>query len=162
MHATDAFVLKKLDIGEADVLYALYTRDFGKVVARAQGIRKNEAKLRGHLEPFSLSVVRLISARHGEKLIGASLVRFGERMRSRDATLRLAAYVAARLDEHCFAGGRDPALWRLADAAFRALDSHEFSEDAEALFRKEFDTNLSLCLGHGDGDDDGKSYDDAV
>src|SRR3989344_4423118 len=114
MHATDAFVLKKLDIGEADVLYALYTRDFGKVVARAQGIRKNEAKLRGHLEPFSLSVVRLISARHGEKLIGASLVRFGERMRSRDAILRsgvlrmprfarLIATSSPRMPRRCFA-----------------------------------------------------------
>lgn len=160
MYVTEGLVLKKLDVGEADVLYALYTRDFGKVVARAAGIRKNEAKLRGHLEPFSLSAVRLISGRNGEKLIGASLVSFWERMRARDATLRLAAYAAARLDEHCFAGERDDGLWRLACAAFQALDAPDFPDDHEARFRKEFDANLSLCLGHGD--DDGKTHADAV
>lgn len=155
MYATDGIVLKKLDIGEADVLYALYTKDFGKVVARAQGIRKNEAKLRGHMEPFSLSAVRLISGRNGEKLIGASLVHFYERMRARDATLRLAAYAAARLDEHCFAGEQDDALWHLARATFQALDALDFPEDAGPRFRREFDENLSLCLGHGS--DGGKS-----
>lgn len=81
---TDAIVLKKLDIGEHDILYALYTRDCGKVVARATGIRKNEAKLRGHLETLSLSAVRLITGRNGEKLIGATLINFWEQMRSRD------------------------------------------------------------------------------
>lgn len=160
MYATDAIVLKKLDIGEADALYALYTKDFGKVVAHAQGVRKNEAKLRGHLEPFSLSAVRLISGRNGEKLIGASLVNFYERMRSRDATLRLASYAAARLNEHCFAGERDDALWNLVSVAFRALDAPAFPEDGEVRFRKEFDENLSLCLGHGS--DGGKADADEV
>lgn len=160
MYATEGIVLKKLDIGEADALYALYTRDFGKVIARAQGIRKNGAKLRGHLESLSLSAVRLINGRNGEKLIGASLVHFYGRMRSRDATLRLASYVAARLNEHCFVGERDDALWNLASAAFRALDAPAFPEDGEARFRKEFDKNLSLCLGHGS--DGGKVDADAV
>lgn len=160
MYATEGIVLKKLDIGEADVLYALYTRDFGKVVARAAGIRKNGAKLRGHLELLSLSAVRLINGRNGEKLIGASLIYFYERIRARDATLRLAAYVAGRLDEHCFAGERDDALWDIVAAAFRTLDDVDFPEDGEMRFQREFDKNLSLCLGHGS--DAGKSAADAV
>lgn len=160
MYATEGIVLKKLDIGEADVLYALYTKDFGKVVARAQGIRKNGAKLRGHLEPLSLSAVRLISARNGEKLIGASLMNFWERMRARDTTLRLASYVAARLDGHCFAGERDDALWHLASTAFQTLDDADFPEYGEVRFRREFDENLSSCLGHGS--DGGKSQPGAV
>ena len=150
--------MKKMDIGEADALYALYTRDYGKVVARAAGIRKNEAKLRGHLEPLSLSSVRLISGKNGERLTGASLVCFHERMRMRDHTLRAAAYVARRTDEECFPGERDPGLWDLVMASFRALDREDVSEQEAADFMAGFESRLSACLGHG-GSAEGETYD---
>lgn len=151
---TEGIVLKKLDIGEADGLYALYTRDCGKVVARAAGIRKNEAKLRGHLEPLSHTAVRMITGKNGERLIGATLVNFWERMRSRETNMRLASHVARRVDEQCFPGERDPSLWDLMKESFDALDREDFSEsdgDAKAeRFLREFDIALSRCLGHGD------------
>lgn len=147
-------MLKKLDIGEADALYAIYTEDMGKITARARGIRKNEAKLRGHLEPLSLSAVRLVCGKNGEKLIGAALVNFWERMRSGENTLRLAAYAARRVDEQVFPGERDPALWDLLTATFSVLDREEFSDERAETFIRAFDRSLSRCLGHGDGADD--------
>lgn len=146
---TEGIVLKKLDIGEHDALYALYTRDCGKVVARAAGIRKNEGKLRGHLETLSLSAVRLMSGRNGEKLIGATLIKFWERLRSREINLRLASYVMRRVDEQVFAGERDQALWNLMQESFAVLDRDDFSEDRAERFVREFDAGLSRCLGHG-------------
>ncbi len=151
---TDAIVLKKLDIGEHDILYALYTRDYGKVTARAAGIRKNEAKLRGHLEPLSLAAVRLIAGKHGEKLIGATLVNFWQHLRSNETNMRLASYVARRVDEQCFPGERDPALWDLMKISFSVLDREDFSEDRAERFVREFDLGLSRCLGHGDNGDE--------
>jgi len=152
---TDAIVLKKLDIGEADTLYALYTRDCGKVVARAAGIRKNEAKLRGHLEPLSRAAVRFVTGKNGEKLIGATLINFWERLRRRETNMRFALYIARRVDEQCFPGERDPALWDLMLTNFSALDGEDFSDDRGDYFLREFDVGLSRCLGHGDrGDPD--------
>ncbi len=145
---TDAIVLKKLDIGEHDILYALYTRDCGKVVARAPGIRKNEAKLRGHLEPLSHTAVRLMTGKYGEKLIGATLINFWPHMRSQEVTTRLAAYAARRVDEQVFPGERDPALWDLMQTSFSTLDLEDFSEDRAERFVREFDIGLSRCLGH--------------
>lgn len=150
MYATDAIVLKKLDIGEHDALYALYTRDYGKITARAAGIRKNEAKLRGHLETLSFSSVRLIAGKHGEKLIGATLVNFWPHLRERDITMRLASYAARRVDEQCFAGERDPALWDFVYGTFAALNVPDFGDDRAEEFAREFDRGLSRCLGHGD------------
>ena len=152
MHSTDAIVLKRMDVGEADILYALYTREYGKMVAVAAGIRKSEAKLRGHLEPLSLSSVRLIAGRRGEKLIGATVMDFWENMRGRETTVRLASYVAHRIDEQCFAGERDPALWDFVYACFAALNQKDFSGGQAERFIQEFDTGFSACLGHGDGD----------
>ncbi|MFY9463200.1 MAG: recombination protein O N-terminal domain-containing protein, partial [Candidatus Sungiibacteriota bacterium] len=131
-------------------LYALYTRDYGKITARASGIRKQEAKLRGHLEPLSLTAVRLINGRNGEKLIGATLINFWEQMRGHETTLRLASYVARRVDEQVFPGERDPALWDLIRKNFIVLDCEDFTDERAERFMREFDAGLSRCLGYAE------------
>ncbi len=58
---TEAIVLDKEDSGEADSRIFLYTKDFGKVIAKATGIRKIVSKLASHLEPLDYLNVRLVS-----------------------------------------------------------------------------------------------------
>ena len=149
MYATEGIVLKKMDIGEADMLYAIYTRDYGKVRAVAQGIRKAEAKLRGHLEPLSLSAIRFIIGRGGEKLIAASLIRFYGNMRSREMTLGMASAVAAEIDQRCFPGERDDAVWDLVRGSFELLDADGFPDEQASEFLDGFRSRLSVCLGYG-------------
>ncbi|MBU2082214.1 DNA repair protein RecO [Patescibacteria group bacterium] len=72
-YQTTAFVLKREDIFEADRLYHLYTEDFGKVRAIASSVRKNGAKLTGHLEPFSLIWVELMAKKGGDLFITTAL-----------------------------------------------------------------------------------------
>lgn len=144
--------MKKLEIGEADILYAIYTRDYGKIRAVAQGIRKEEAKLRGHLEPLSLSSIRFVIGRGGERIIAASLISFWENLRSRHTTLRLASAIAAEIDEQCFVGERDDGLWRLVRDSFDILDADEFPEEQAVIFLDGFRVRLSGCLGYGEGE----------
>ncbi len=72
-YQTIAFVLKREDVFEADRLYHLYTEDFGKIRAIAGGVRKNGAKLTGHLEPFGLIWVELIAKKGGDLFITTAL-----------------------------------------------------------------------------------------
>ena len=72
-YQTSAFVLKREDIFEADRLYHLYTEDFGKIRTIAGGVRKNGAKLTGHLEPFSLIWVELMAKKGGDLFITTAL-----------------------------------------------------------------------------------------
>ena len=58
-YQTNAIVLKREDIFEADRLYHLYTEDFGQVKAIAGSVRKINAKLSGHLEPFNIVLVEI-------------------------------------------------------------------------------------------------------
>lgn len=148
---TEGIVLKKLDIGEAGVLYSIYTRDYGKIRAVAQGIRKEQAKLRGHLEPLSLSAIRFVIGKGGERIIAASLVHFWENLRSRPTTLRLASSVAAEIDEQCFAGERDDGLWDLVRGSFGILDADKFPDEQAPPFLDSFRARLSGCLGYGEG-----------
>jgi DNA repair protein RecO (recombination protein O) len=46
-----------MDLGEADRIVTLYTRDHGKVRAVAKGVRRGTSRSAGHLEPFTVSDV---------------------------------------------------------------------------------------------------------
>ncbi len=72
-YQTKAIVLKRENIFEADRLYHLYTEDFGHVRAIAGGVRKINAKLTGHLEPFNLVWVELMTKKGGDLFITTAL-----------------------------------------------------------------------------------------
>jgi DNA repair protein RecO len=58
---TEAIALGKEDLGEYDSRVFLYTKDFGKVSAKATSVRKITSKLSAHIEPLSRVTVRLVS-----------------------------------------------------------------------------------------------------
>jgi DNA repair protein RecO (recombination protein O) len=55
LYRTPAVILKRMDLGEADRIVTLYSRDQGKLRAVAKGCRKPTSRSAGHLEPFTLS-----------------------------------------------------------------------------------------------------------
>lgn len=61
---TEAVVLRRHDLGEADRIVTLYTAHAGKVRAVAKGVRRPTSKLGGHLELFTHSQVMLARGRN--------------------------------------------------------------------------------------------------
>lgn len=59
-HYTEAVVLDKEDLKDFDSRFHLYSRDFGRVLAKATSTRKIVSKLAAHLEPGNLIQVRLV------------------------------------------------------------------------------------------------------
>jgi DNA repair protein RecO (recombination protein O) len=57
LYRTPAVVLKRMDLGEADRIVTLFSRDEGKIRAVAKGVRRSTSRSAGHLEPFTLSDV---------------------------------------------------------------------------------------------------------
>ena len=47
---TEGIILKRRDFGEADRIVTMFTKDFGKVIALAKGVRRPRSKKAGHLE----------------------------------------------------------------------------------------------------------------
>ena len=152
MHTTDALVLKKIDVGEHDALYMLYTKERGKMRAIAAGIKKPAAKLRGHLEPLSLSRIRLVHGKNRERIIGASLLDFWPGIRESGEKLALAHYMAHRIDRECMEGQKDEALWGMAQGNFTALDRHADFSGAGSFFLGNFENDLREVLGYGRAD----------
>ena len=75
IYTTKGIVLSERPIKEADRLYSILTRDFGLVRAHAIGVRKSVSKLRGSLEPVSLSTVSLVRGKEFWRLTSAELIK---------------------------------------------------------------------------------------
>jgi recombinational DNA repair protein (RecF pathway) len=69
-YVTDAIVLRKDPLGDLDGRYTLFTKRFGKIVAKSKSSRKITSKLASHLEPGTVAKVRFIETK-GTQLIDA-------------------------------------------------------------------------------------------
>jgi DNA repair protein RecO (recombination protein O) len=53
IYRTEAIVLRRQNLGEADRILTLYTRDYGKLKVVAKGVRKPQSRKAGHVELFA-------------------------------------------------------------------------------------------------------------
>ena len=75
IYTTRGLVLSTRGVGEVDRVYSILTRDLGLIRARATGVRKVNSKLRGTLEPFSLSSISLVRGKDYWRLTSSELVK---------------------------------------------------------------------------------------
>lgn len=59
-HKYTGIILSKKDISEADRIYSIYTKEAGKIKARAVGVKKATSKLAGSLENFNLADITIV------------------------------------------------------------------------------------------------------
>ncbi len=130
---TEGVVLDKEPIGEADLQIALYTRDLGKVVARAVSARKISSKLASHLEPLNFAAVRIVQ-KNRFQIVDA--LKTGALSKNLDtvAVLRLVKELSAE-------GQPDLALWELIKS--------EQLVGGEVLKVLGFDKRFAVCENCG-------------
>jgi len=61
---TEAVIIKKTKLGEADRILTLYTPYLGKIQAVAKGVRRPKSKMSGHLELLTHSLISLARGRN--------------------------------------------------------------------------------------------------
>ena len=64
VYQTEAIVIKRTKLGEADRILTLYTPDLGKLRAVAKGTRRPKSKLGGHVELLTHSLLMLARGRN--------------------------------------------------------------------------------------------------
>lgn len=63
-YQTEAIIIKRIKLGEADRILTLYTPDLGKLKAVAKGTRRPKSKLGGHVELLTRSLLMLARGRN--------------------------------------------------------------------------------------------------
>ncbi len=73
-YQTEAIIIKKIKLGEADRILTLYTPNLGKIQAVAKGVRRPRSKLAGHLELITHSQVSLARGRNLDTITGSQTI----------------------------------------------------------------------------------------
>ena len=73
-YQTEAIIIKKIKLGEADRILTLYTPYLGKIRAVAKGVRRPRSKLAGHLELLTHSLVSLARGRNLDTITGSQTI----------------------------------------------------------------------------------------
>ena len=123
IYTTEAIVLKRHNLGEADRIITLYTPGEGKLRAVAKGVRRPASRLAGHLELFSLSVLQLARGRELDVVTQAETRAAFRNVRD-DLTRTSQAYYALELLDR-FTPDRleNRAVFELLRELLEALDS---------------------------------------
>ena len=109
-YQTEAVIIRKTRLREADHIITLYTPGMGKLQAVAKAVRKTKSKLSGHLELLTHSQVTLVRCRNLDTIIGSqtinSFIGLRNSLEATSAGLYLAEMInlftaeADRIDNH--------------------------------------------------------------
>jgi DNA repair protein RecO (recombination protein O) len=88
-YQTEAIVIKKIKLGEADRILTLYTPHLGKIQAVAKGVRRPRSKMSGHLELLTHSLVSLARGKNIDTITGTQTINSFLPLKS---NLKLTAY----------------------------------------------------------------------
>lgn len=152
MHSTVGIVLNKTDVGEAETVFSIFTKDFGKIRALGQGIKKQGAKLKGHLEVLNLSAVHFVVGRYGERMVGAEMVQGWESIRGDLIKLKCAWHIKELVDRSLFERQCDEPLWNFLSANFIFLEEHPMSGASIHEFVQSFEEKFLSLMGY-DGEE---------
>ncbi len=119
LYATDAIVLSRFELGEADRVLTLLTPEIGKLKVIAKGIRRPSSRLGGSLEPFAELRLNLARGRTFDVVTGVAVGR---------AFLRLRDSLEGTAT-----------AWYLAELAERSVEERTPAEPVYLLLRRAYE-----------------------
>jgi DNA repair protein RecO (recombination protein O) len=145
VYKTEGIILKAADLGELDRLLTVYTRGYGKILARAISARKRESKLRGLLEPFTCGNFLLAKSKTIDIMTDVETIDNYSFLHNNLENLSYAFYFAELTDRLIPAPERDENIWRLIGRVFEVLNQE--GGDLPKI-RAAFEDKLLEFLGH--------------
>ncbi|MFH1460909.1 MAG: DNA repair protein RecO [Patescibacteria group bacterium] len=146
LYKTQGIIIKSANLGEIDRLITVYTKDFGKLAVKGKSIRKNQAKLKGHLELFLHSHLMIAPARGFDIITGAETIERFSQLRQDLSSLAIAYYFSELIDKLVVGPEKDEDIWQLLLTSFQKLNQ---PNQKTGSIIKEFESNLSEFLGYG-------------
>ena len=143
VYTTDAFVLRRRNIGEADSIVTLFSAREGKFDAIARGVRKARSKLRGHVEPLTRARLQLAHSRTLDVCTQAEIARPYRCIREDLERTAAALYCAELLERSVAEHQEAPELFVLFEALLDALE-----DSAPASIVRAFEVQLLAATGY--------------
>lgn len=135
VYRAEGVVLRRQDLGEADRLTTIYTRNLGKLKLVAKGVRKPRSRKSGHLEPFTRVKLLIARGRQLDIITQAEAIETYPNIASDLITLGHASYIVELLDRFSVEEREDnQQLYNILLASLDRLTSGEEEPAAVILF----------------------------
>ncbi len=144
---TKGFVFKKSDVGEADRLYSVFTKDFGRVELFAKSARKIDSKLKSHLELGDFAFLEFVQGR--KKILTDAKLLFRPKIVKKDLLKTAALFEICSFFDKLVRGQEpDRRIWKLLGWTIRKLDKQKITSEQSRLVFYYFAIILLKNLGY--------------
>ena len=127
-YRAEALTLKKMPLGEADLLLTLYTKESGKLRAVAKGARRSTSRLVGHFEPLTLSRLSLARGRNLDIVTQAQVIQNFTTLKGDLTGITKGLYVAELVEGFGSEAHPNQQLYQLALEALEAIGQAPVSD----------------------------------
>src|SRR3989338_6676684 len=126
-YRTQGFVLKKIDLREADQVFVIYAEDFGKIEVLGRGIRKIKSKIKPGIDLFYLSEIDFVQGKKQKTLIGATAIEKFKNIRNSPEKLAIVYKIVNVADDLINGQEQDGGIWNLLREVFDKLNNSDFN-----------------------------------
>lgn len=146
-YKTRAIIIKRINVFEADKIITFYTANLGKIRARAQGVRKIEAKLGGHLELFMLADLMIAKGRNLDVVASAQAVNSFSNIRTDLIKTSFAYFIGELIEKLVPDELKDTRIFNLLVDVFETLNDLKIDSKQYPFLLLSFEIKLLDLLG---------------
>jgi len=143
-YQTEAIIIKKTKLGEADTILTLYTPNLGKIQGFAKSLRKTRSKMAGHLELLTHSQIALARGRNIDTITGAQTIDSFLPIKSDLELSSSALYATELVNQFAAADVEDLPVFQLLLATLKRLSASNNSD----LVLRYFELQLLSLVGY--------------
>jgi DNA repair protein RecO (recombination protein O) len=143
-YQTEAIVIKKTKLGEADTILTFFTPRLGKIQGFAKSLRKPKSKLAGHLELLTYSQVSFARGRNIDTITGSQTINGFLPLRNDLWLASCGAYVAELVNQFTAEREENRAIFDLLLATLERLGA----ETDKELVLRYFELHLLESAGY--------------
>lgn len=155
LYKTEGIIIGRRNLSDFDRLLTVYTKDFGKILIKAKSVRKNQSKLRGHLELFLRGRLMVAPGRGFDIVTGAETIESYPFLHSDLSSLATACYLSELADKLVSGPEKDERIWKLLLSSLRQLNQK--NRDLASIV-KNFEDELLNFLGYGEEQTDAVDF----
>ncbi|MBI5465520.1 DNA repair protein RecO [Candidatus Gottesmanbacteria bacterium] len=125
-YKTEGIILKRNNFGEADRILTIFTRRFGKIRARAPGIRRTTSRKAPHLELFNLATLFLAQGKNIDIVTEAQTIDNFSGVRHDLKKVSLAYYLCELVDSLCPERQENKEVFNLLTKTLKDLEASHY------------------------------------
>jgi DNA repair protein RecO (recombination protein O) len=144
-YRVEAIVLRKKNLGEADCLLTVYTKEKGKLTVIAKGVRKIASRKKGSLDTFNKVILQVADTKTIDIVTEALLLDNFSAWKTNITKVSLAYYIAEIIDRLTRDGEPNHEVYGLLVNFFQKLDDNQKLGSSRVEVSKEFLTAVGFA-----------------